>query len=154
MLAELRAGVGGARGQSPHEARGLEGPVVGMDDPAVEAPREMARQVVDPLGREPVLMERLVFGADLLALLGVGGQPEAAVPDERVACELCHPVERSLRPPPELARLVDAVGLAGDVVARGAAAKREAAVPPARPLGDAALIVDANAQPRLGEAER
>ena len=47
-----------------------------------------------------------------------------------------------------------AVRLARDVVAGRAAAQREAAVAAARTLRDAARVVDAHAQPALGEPER
>ena len=51
-------------------------------------------------------------------------------------------------------RALGTVRLAGDVVAGGAAAEREAAVATARALRDPARVVHADAQAALGEAER
>src|SRR5262249_9185976 len=55
-----------------------------------------------------------------------------------------HPVDGLLGTPPELAGLVCAVRLARDVVPRGRASEREAAVAAARALADAARVVDAH----------
>ena len=149
VLAELRACRGGARREPAHEARRLDGAVAVVMDRSVET-----GELVEPVGGEAVLVQRLVLRADVLALLLVGGEPVAARPVQRVAGELLHRVECLLRPAPERARLVGAVGLARDVVARRASAQRETAVAAARALRHRAPVVDANAQPRLREAER
>ena len=116
--------------------------------------RRGARDVVEPLRLEAVLAQRLVLEPDALALLLVGREAIAAGAPQRVAGELGHPVERFLSPAPVAGRLLRAVRLAGDVVARGAAAEREAAVAPTRALGDAARVVHADAQAGLGQPER
>ena len=103
----------------------------------MEPPGERAREVVDPLGGDAVLAHRLVLAADLLALLLVGGEPEAAGPAS------ASPASSSMRSSARsvqcqnAARALGAVRLARDVVPRRAAAQREAAVAPARALGDA-----------------
>ena len=73
-----------------------------MEDRAVEA----VQRIVEPLGVDAVLAERLVLAADLLALLLVGGETQAAGPTERVAAEFIDPIERALSPVPERGRLL------------------------------------------------
>ena len=143
-----------ASGEAADEARGLDRAVVRMRDRAVEATCRSARDVVEPLGLEAVLAQRLVLEPDALALLLVAGEAVAAGAPQRVAGELGHSVERLVRPAPERRRALRAVRLAGDVVAGGAAAEREAAVAAARALRDPARVVHADAQAGLGEAER
>src|SRR5262249_50287218 len=79
---------------------------------------------------------------------------KAACAVERVARDRLQPVERGLRPAPQLRGAVGAVGVAGDVVARGGAAECEAAVAATRTLGDPTRVMDAHAQPRPCEGER
>jgi hypothetical protein len=112
-----------------------------------------AGELVEPLDAEAVVAQRLVLGADLLALLLVDGEAVAAGTAKRIPGERLDPVERALGPPPELTRPLIAVRVARDVVPRGAAAKREAAVPSACALGDPACIVDADAEARPGEPQ-
>lgn len=57
-------------------------------------------------------------------------------------------------PAPVRAGSVGAVRLARDVVARGAAGEREAAVASARAFCDPSRLVDANAKAGLGQTER
>src|SRR3712207_1314294 len=104
------------------------------------------RELVMPFGGEAVLAQRFVLGANLAALLHVGGEPKAAGASERVARERLEPVERALRTLPQPRGCVASVGLARDVVARGTAAQGEAAVAPARALGDPAGVVDTDAK--------
>src|SRR5207302_3570066 len=120
-------------GETADEARRLDRAVAGVVDRAVER-AQMRRQVVDPLGGDPVLAHRLVLGADVLALLLVRGEPQAAVTRQRVAGERLHAVERALRPLPQAARAFNAVRLTSDLITRRTAAQREAAVAPARAL--------------------
>ena len=154
VLAELRPCLRGARGEPADEPRRLDRAVARMRDRAVELPCRRARDVVEPLGLDAVLAQRLVLEPDRVALLLVGGEAVAAGTAKRVACELGEAVELLLRPEPVRLGAVGAVRLAGDVVARRAAAEREAAVAPARALRDAARVVDAHAQPALGEPKR
>ena len=74
--------------------------------------------VVEPLGGDAVVAQRLVLGADVLPLLRVRGEPVAAGAPEGVAGERLHRVELVLGPAPERERLRRAVGLPRDVVAR------------------------------------
>ena len=152
-LAELGAGLGRERGEPAHELRRLDRGVARVEDRAVEA-AEGRRQVVAPLRLEAVLPQRLVLGEDLPALLLVGGEAQAAGAAERALAELHHPVEAVLGPAPQARRGGGAVGLAGHVVARGAAAERKAAVSPARALRDPPRVMHAHAQPRRGEGQR
>ena len=120
----------------------------------MEPAGERVRKVVDPLRLDVVHPQRVVLGSDLLPLFLVGGEAEAARPAQRVAGKPFHPVEGALGPLPEVARMLDAVRLAGDVIGRCAAPEREAAVPAARAFGDSALVVYAYAEPGLCEPER
>src|SRR4051812_33615675 len=104
-----------------------------MLDRAVEF-AEVRGKVVDPIHRDPVRPHRLVLQADVLALLHVSREPQAADARKAVARQAFHAVERALRPLPETARLLDAVRVARDVIAAGPAPEREAAVAPARAL--------------------
>jgi hypothetical protein len=87
-------------------------------------------------------------------LLLVGCEAVATSPTQRVARELGEAVELLLRPEPVRLRAVGAVRLARDVVARRTAAEREAAVAPTRAFGDAASVVNADAESALGEPQR
>ena len=136
---------------------GWTAPSRGVEDRAVERPAQVLGQVaaVTPLGVEAVLAERVELLADVVALLLVGREPQAALAAQRVAGELLEAVEGVLGPPPEQQRPLRPVGIARDVVARGAAAEGEPAVPPARALGHVrALVEHAHAPPRAGERER
>ena len=66
-----------------------------MGDRAVELACRAAGDVVEPLGLEAVLAQRLVLEPDVIALLLVGGEPVAAGAAQRVAGELGEPVEAS-----------------------------------------------------------
>src|SRR4051812_44334411 len=150
MLADLGACFCSTRREAPHEARRLQRPVAWMLDRAVEL-TEVRGQVVDPVRSNPVSAHRLVLEPDVLALLHVRREPQAADARKAVARQSFHAVERALRPLPETSRLVDAVGVARNVVAAGAPAKREAPVAPARPLRHSALVVPPHPEARLCE---
>ena len=99
----------------------------------------------------PSARSGLVLDRELVALLVVGGEPEAAGPAGGIAGEPDEPVERLLGLPPVVAGRVAADRLDGDVVGRRAAAEGEAAVPAACPAGDLAGVVQADLQAGLGE---
>ena len=109
---------------------------------------------VDPLGLDPVRPQRLDLLAQVLSLLAVGGEPEAAERTERVARETCHLGELGLRPAPQRERTVPAVIRDDLVVGAGHATERESAVAAARALGHTPLVDDADAEAGLGERER
>ena len=154
VLADLGSCRGRCRRESPDEARGLDGAVVRVGDRAVEEAGGGARDVLEPFRLEAVLAQRLVLEPDAVALFLVAREAIAAGAPQRVAGELGHPVERFCSPAPVAGSLLRAVRLAGDVVACGPAAEREAAVAPTRALGDAARVVHPDAQAGLGQPER
>jgi hypothetical protein len=145
VLAELGARLGRAHGEPADEPRRLDRAIPRVRDCAVELPCRRARDVLEPLRLDAVLAQRFVLEPDRGALLLVRGEAVTAGAAEGVATELGEPVELLLRPQPVRLRGRGAVGLAGNVVAGRAAAEREAAVAPARALGDAAGVVDADA---------
>ena len=59
-----------------------------MADRGGEPAREHAARLVDPLCLEPVRTERLELVAQVLALLAVRREPQAADLPERIAAEL------------------------------------------------------------------
>ena len=124
-----------------------------MRDRAEELTRRAARDIVEPLCVEAVLAQRFVLEPDSFAFLFVAGEAVAPGTPKGVTGELGQPVERVVRPSPEGRGALRAVRLASDVVPGGASGEREAAVAAARSLRDTALIVHANAQAGLGEAE-
>jgi hypothetical protein len=154
VLAKLCARFGCARREPADEPRRLDRAVTRVRDGAVELPSCRSWDVVEPLSGDPVLAQRLVLEPDRFALLLVGGEAVAAGAAKSVAGELGEPVELLLRPEPVRLRALGAVRLTRDVVARRAATEGEAAVAPARPLGDAARVVDADAQASFRKTER
>ena len=126
-----------------------------VDDRAGEEPVERRRTLVDPLGREAVLAQRVVLGLGSPALLLVGGEPEAAAPPQRVRRRVARirSSARSVQRQSRRARSRPMLSRAS-YVALGAAAEREAAVAPARAAGDLACLVHAHAEPALREAQR
>ena len=119
-----------------------------------EAALERRLEVVDPLRREAGRDERLVLGAELVALLLVDREPQRADPPEGIAGEGLDRVDRALRPRHHRAGALLADRLGGDVERGGHAAQGEAAVAAARPSGDPARVVEPHALARLGEPER
>src|SRR5581483_7032940 len=115
--------------------------VGGVEDRRAEP---SAHRLVDPLGGEAVRAERLVLDCERVTLLVVRGQTETAGPPAGVAGEGGEPLERPLRHAPVAGRLLAADRLDRHVVRRGAAAKREPAVPPARAAGDLPRLVEAD----------
>ena len=61
VLPDLSAGFRRERGEAPHPARRLQGTVARVQDPSLEAARQHARQIVDPLRIDSVLAHRLVL---------------------------------------------------------------------------------------------
>jgi hypothetical protein len=153
VLAELDARLRGERRKPSNEPRRLDRAVLRVRDRTVELPRRRTRNVVEPLGLDAVLAQRLVLEPDRVALLLVGSQAVAASTAERISREFGEAGELFLGPQPVRLRLLGAVRLARDVVAGRTAAESEAAVTPARALRDPAGIVDPNAQAALCEPE-
>ena len=125
-----------------------------MADRGGEAALERRGERVDPLGLEAVCPQAFDLVAQVLALLGVGGETEAADAPERIAREALDRIELVLGPAPERERAVAADRGDDLVVRRSRATERKAAVPAARSLGDPPRVHDAHAQPGLGEGER
>src|SRR5712691_9851738 len=111
-------------------------------------------QVFAPLGDEAVLAQRLILGANLDALLDVGGKTQTAGAPESIAGERLQADECGLGALPELACRLGTVGLARHVVPRRPTAKSEATVSPARALRNPARVVDADSQTSACERER
>jgi hypothetical protein len=122
-----------------------------MENRRAEAP---AQRLVDPFRGEPVGPQRLVLDGELVALLPVNGEPEAARSTAGVTGERGQLAERLLRQPPVACRLLASDRLDRDVVRRGAAAEGEAAVAAARAAGDLAGVVQPNLRACLRERQR
>jgi hypothetical protein len=114
-------------------------------DAGREASREEAVRGVDPLGLDPVGPQCLDFVAQVLALLPVGGEPEASERAEGIARETCQLDELGLGPPPQRQRTLPAVIRDDLVVRAGHAAERKPPVAAARALRDPALVDDPDA---------
>jgi hypothetical protein len=127
-----------------NETPRLQGAVRRMKDRTTELGAQM-RQLVTPLRGEAVFVQSFVLRPDLAALLVVCGKTKAPGPPKRIARNRLEPIERTLRPPPQLFRRVCTVRLARDVVAGSTAAQREPSVPATRTLRDPAGIVHAHA---------
>ena len=124
-----------------------------MEERAREATGERLGQLVAPLGREAVLAQRVVLLAELVALLVVGRQPQAARPPERVAAELAPSGRRSA----SVSRQYSAAcsGPSHSRALSYAIAPPRSAKPPFRPLApgrDLARLVQAHALARLARA--
>ena len=151
MLVDLGTRLGGENGKAPHPASRLERRVAWVEDRCAEA---APQRLLDPLRREPVGAQGFVLDRELVALLVVGAETEAARSASGVACEPDETVERLLGLAPVGAGGVAPDRLDGDVIGRRAAAQREAAVAAACPAGDLARVVQADLQAGLGERER
>src|SRR5207237_8212590 len=138
-----RARLGCASRESPDPAGRVDRPVVGVPHPAVEPARERPRKLVEPLGLEAVRTKRLEFRPDLLPLLGVGRDSEAADAPEGIAGERPHAIDVTLRQQPEVARAFRSELAPRDVVRHRAAPEREAAVATARAGRDLPPLVAA-----------
>ena len=121
VLAKLRAGVRSRGGEPPHEARRLQHSVRGVEERAREAACQRLRQRVAPLGLEPVLPQGGELLAQLVALLLVGREPQAADAPKGVAAELFHPVDVALGEAPVVGCLLGAEPVARAVVRHRAA---------------------------------
>src|SRR5207253_7386972 len=109
---------------------------------------------LDPLRVEAILVKRLELDPQLVSLLLVGGQAQAARAAKGVPGERLDPVDPLLGAPPVRVRLLAPDRLGSDVVRSCGAAQGEAAVSPARAAGDLAGLVQAHPQPGLGQSER
>jgi hypothetical protein len=151
---DLRSRLGGPGRQSTDPARWVERAVFRVKDRGVIGAGERLGQLADPFHREPVREQRVALGSELVSLLFVRGQPEAADTPERVAGELRHPIERELGRAPERGCTFRPEPGPGDVVVHGAATEGKTAVPPARAGGDRARLVQPNPLPGVGQRER
>jgi hypothetical protein len=151
---DLRSRLGRPGRQTTDPARWVERAVFGVEDRGVIGAGERLGQLVDPFHREPVREQRFVLGSELVSLLFVCGQPEAADTPERVAGEPSHPIERALGRSPERSCTFRPEPGPGDVVVHGAATEGKAAVPPTRAGGDRARLVETNPFPGVGQRER
>ena len=154
VLANLDARLRSEAGEATHPARGLQHAVGHVAQRSREPALERRLEALDPLGREAGRDERLVLGAQLVALLLVDREPQRADPPKRVAGERLDRVDRALRPRHHRPRAVLADRLRRDVERGGHAAQREAAVAAARALGDPTRVVEPHALAGLGEPER
>ena len=75
VLPDLGSRLGGEDGKAPNPARRLQRRVARVEDRRAESPVE---RLLDPLRRESVRAQGLVLDRELVALLVVGGEPEAA----------------------------------------------------------------------------
>ena len=144
----------GPRREPPHHPRRLQRGVGRMTDRGREAAREWASRGIDPLGLEPVGPERFDLVAQVLPLLGIGGETKAPEPPERVTRELAHRLQLRLCPLPERQCLIAPERGDDLVVRRRCPAERETAVAAARTLGDLARIDDADSKTRFRQLER
>ena len=154
VLANLDAGLGREAGEATHPARGLQHAVGHVVQRGGEPAVERRLEALDPLGREAGGDERLVLGAQLVALLLVDREPQRADPPKRIAGERLDRVDRALCPRHHRAGALLADRLRRDVERGGHAAQRKAAVAAARALGDPACVVEPHALARLREPQR
>ncbi len=154
MLHDLDTRLGGEPCEAAHPTRRLQGTVAGMEQRGRKATRERPVEVVSPSDRQSVAGHRVVFRPELVTLLLVGGDAQAADAAEGVTGQPLHPVDRLFRESPEPLRRDRTDHLARHVIRRTATTQREAAVAAARPLCDPAGVDQPNAEPGLGERER
>ena len=152
LFDDLGSGRDRASGEQPHPAGRLKRPVARVQDCAAEGPIQRRRQLVDPVGRDPVLSEGLVLGAERVQLLVVG-QTKAPDTPERISGEPLHSLETALGEMPEL-RCRAAKPRPRLRIRDREPAQREAPVPAASARRDASRLEQAHAQPRLCECER
>jgi hypothetical protein len=122
-----------------------------MDHRSAEAPLE---GFLEPLCLEPIRAQGIELSGELVTLLVVRRQSQAARPHEGVAGKLLEPVEGTLGLPPQPDRPLAADRLGRDVERGGSAAQREAAVPSTGAARDLAGLVQADLQPGFGETQR
>ena len=121
------------------------------DRPPVQAV-ERRPELVEPVGVQAVLAECFVLGPQVVELLVVG-QPQAAHAAKRIAGELLHPVHVSLGEAPVGLRRLRSEPLPRLRIRHRPSAQGKAAVAPARSRRDPPRLVDAHAQPSLGQRE-
>ena len=154
MLANLHPGLRREGGQAPHPAGGLKHSVGHVAQRSREPALERRLEALDPLRREPGGDERLVLGAQLVALLLVDREPQRADPPERVAGERLDRVDRALGPGHHRARALLADRLCGDVELRRACRAARSRRCGRSPLGDPTRVVEPDALAGLREPER
>ena len=154
VLANLDPRLRSERGEPTHPARRLQHAVGYVVQCGREPALERRLEALDPLRREAGSDERLVLGAQLVALLLVDREPERADAPKRISGERLDRVDRALRPRHHRPRAVLADRLRRDVERGGHAAQGKAAVAAARSLGDPARVVEPHALACLGEPER
>ena len=125
-----------------------------MEDRGRKASVQRRRERLAPLRLKAVLAQRFVLGAELLVLLLVGSDAEAADPAKRIAHGLGETVERPFGGDPVVAGDVTPKPLAGVAIGHRSAAKGEAAVPATRAFGNASRLVHPNPEAGLRERER
>ena len=125
-----------------------------MEDRTRIAARERWRQLIAPLAREPVGLKRIVLCDELLALLLIGGESEAAGRPEGISGDLGEVGYGTLGPLPELSCALAPDRLDHDGVRGRAAPERKSAVPPTRPSGDFSRLVQTDSQAGFGQRER
>ena len=93
---------GGLRRESPHPAGGLQHAVGGMVDRSGEAALERRQKGARPTPRRsPSAQSASILVPELLALLAVGSEAQAAPPSERIARQRLQRVDLALCPAPE-----------------------------------------------------
>ncbi len=148
MLVNLDTGRGGALGDASHEPSRLQH-AVGRVEERGRVPRERSREILAPLRSEAGARERFVLVAQLVALLVVYSETEAAGRAEGIAGEDCQLHELRFRPTPERGGRVVADRVGQNRVRRRATPQRKAPVAPARATGDLASLEQAHAHSGL-----
>ena len=155
MLVDLDSCFRRTRRQPADEPGRLEDAVRRVEDRRRIALGERGSQLVAPLGREPVGPERVVLRLELVPLLLVRGEAQAAGRPEGVPGEAGELRELAFGPAPQRARRARCRS-SRPATGYGTAPPRSAK-PPLRPLapaGDLASLVQADAKPCLGQGER
>ena len=96
LFDDLGSGRNRSTGEPSHPAGRLKRPVARVQDRAAEGRVQRRRKLVDPVGRDSVLAERLVLGAERVQLLVVG-QAQAPDAPERISGELLHAIDDCAR---------------------------------------------------------
>ena len=154
VLADVDSGFGRTQRQPPHEPSGLQHSVGRMEDRRGIASGQRRAELLTPLDREACVPKRLELFPELLALVLVGGQTEAARVPEGVARERSERGELGLRPAPERGGRLGADRVREHGVRRRPAPQREAAVAAARATSDLPRLVEPDRETGLGERQR
>ena len=154
MLVDLDACLGGTPREPTDQPRRLEHTVVRMEEGRRVAPCQRGLGVLAPLGGEAGFDERLVLLAELVSLLLVGSQAEAARRAKGVARDVGEHCELLLGPAPERGGRVAADRVCEHRIRCCTAAEREPTVSSTRPTGDLARLEQPDAEAGLREGER